>query len=84
MLYHRNSTLYSDSHPLPPPPPTRVHRLLGSRSLSWSNAILGHRFSNRLHIGTHPPNPMAAYQTAEPHPCFLIWQVYMDPGDLHF
>lgn len=48
-------------HPLPPPPTTRACRLLGSRSLSWSNAILGHGFSNGLRIGTlgptHPPKP---------------------------
>lgn len=31
-------------------------------------------------LGPTPPNPMTAYQTAEPHSCFLIQQVYVDLG----
>ena len=71
--------------PCPPPPHTTgTCGLLGSLSLPWRNAILGHGFSNRLHFGTHPPNLMAAYQTSKPHLRFLVQPVYMDPGDLHF
>lgn len=71
---------------IPAPTPYHSMQLLGSRSLSWSNAILGHGFSNGLLCAgprTHPPpKPDDCLPDRRP-PAFSSAGLH-GPGDLHF